>query len=41
LKLIDLERFVELWVQHMQGLPDSDRRRLPLKPVYFLASALE
>ncbi len=37
LKLIDLERFVELWVQHMQGLPDSDRRRLPLKPVYFLA----
>jgi restriction system protein len=37
LKLIDLERFVELWVQHMQGLPDPDRRRLPLKPVYFLA----
>ncbi|HXB63366.1 MAG TPA: restriction endonuclease [Solirubrobacteraceae bacterium] len=41
LKLIDLERFVELWVQHMQGLPDPDRRRLPLKPVYFLASAPE
>jgi restriction system protein len=39
LKLIDLERFVELWVQHMQGLPDPDRRRLPLKPVYFLAVA--
>lgn len=37
LKLIDLEDFVELWVQHMQGLPDADRRRLPLKPVYFLA----
>jgi len=37
LKLIDLERFVELWVQHMQGLPDPDRRRLPLKAVYFLA----
>jgi hypothetical protein len=41
LKLIDLERFVELWVQHMQGLPDPDRRRLPLKPVYFLASIPE
>ena len=41
LKLIDLERFVELWVQHMQGLPDADRRRLPLKPVYFLASVTE
>jgi restriction system protein len=39
LKLIDLERFVELWVQHMQGLPDPDRRRLPLKPVYFLAGS--
>jgi restriction system protein len=38
LKLIDLERFVELWVQHMQGLPDPDRQRLPLKPVYFLAA---
>ncbi len=41
LKLIDLERFVELWVQNMQGLPDLDRRRLPLKPVYFLASLPE
>lgn len=41
LKLIDLERFVELWVQHMHGLADSDRRRLPLKPVHFLDPALE
>jgi Restriction endonuclease len=36
LKLTNLERFVELWVQRMQQLPDQDRRRLPLKPVYFL-----
>lgn len=41
LKLIDLERFVGLWVQHMQQLPDLDRRRLPLKPVYFLVSEPE
>lgn len=41
LKLIDLEDFVELWVQNMQTLPDLDRRRLPLKPIYFLASAPE
>jgi restriction system protein len=41
LKLIDLEDFVELWVQNMQRLPDQDRRRLPLKPVYFLASGPE
>jgi len=39
--LIDLERFVELWVQHMQGLPDLDRRCLPLKSVFFLASTPE
>ena len=41
LKMIDLEDFVELWVQNMQRLPDQDRRRLPLKPVYFLASGPE
>jgi len=35
--LIDLERFYDLWVEHYTKLPDEDRRRLPLKPVYFLA----
>jgi restriction system protein len=35
--LIDLERFYDLWVEHYPKLPDEDRRRLPLKPVYFLA----
>jgi restriction system protein len=35
--LIDLERLFDLWVEHYPKLPDSDRRRLPLKPVYFLA----
>lgn len=34
--LIDLERFYDLWVEHYLKLPDEDRRRLPLKPVYFL-----
>lgn len=35
--LIDLERLFELWVQHYDRIAESDRRLLPLKPVYYLA----
>ncbi len=35
--LIDLERLYDLWVEHSPKLPDEDRRRLPLRPVWFLA----
>jgi restriction system protein len=35
--LIDLDRLVELWIEHSAGLDDADRQRLPLKPIYFLA----
>lgn len=35
--LIDLERLFDLWVDHLPKMPDEDRRRLPLQPVYFLA----
>lgn len=35
--LIDLERLFDLWVANYAKLPDEDRRRLPLQPVYFLA----
>jgi restriction system protein len=37
LTLIDLNRLVELWIEHSPKLDTSDRQRLPLKPVYFLA----
>jgi restriction system protein len=37
LTLIDLDRFVVLWGEHMDKLGDTDRKRLPLEPVYFLA----
>lgn len=37
LTLIDLDRLVELWIEHSPGLDDADRQRLPLKPIYFLA----
>jgi restriction system protein len=35
--LIDLDRLVELWIEHFAQLNDADRQRLPLKPIYFLA----
>jgi len=35
--LIDLERLFELWIEHYDDLDDDARRRMPLKPIYFLA----
>lgn len=35
--LVDLQRLFDLWVQHYDKLKESDRRRLPLEPIYFLA----
>lgn len=35
--LIDLERLFDLWVEHSPKLTDEDRRRLPLRAVWFLA----
>ena len=39
LTLIDLDRLLELWTEHYGSLPEADRLRLPLRPVYFLAPA--
>lgn len=35
--LIDTTKLVELWTAHHEKLDDTARRRLPLKPVWFLA----
>ncbi len=35
--LIDLETLFDLWVEHYGKLRDEARRRLPLRPIYFLA----
>jgi len=35
--LIDLDRLVDLWVEHLDKLDELARRRLPLTPIYFLA----
>jgi restriction system protein len=35
--LIDLEKLFDLWVLHYNKIAESDKRLLPLKPVYYLA----
>ncbi len=35
--LVDMDKLVELWTAHHAKLDDTARRRLPLKPVWFLA----
>jgi len=35
--LIDLENLFDLWVEYYGKLSDDARRRLPLRPIYFLA----
>jgi restriction system protein len=34
--LIDLERLVDLWIEHYGRLDELAKRRLPLTPIYFL-----
>lgn len=36
IRLLDLERFVELWIEHYSKLDNQARERLPLTPIYFL-----
>ena len=35
--LIDAVRFVDLWIENYDKLDDAARRKLPLKPIYYLA----
>ena len=37
--LLNSEKLFDLWVQHYGELEESDRRLLPLKRVYYLATA--
>ena len=37
LTLIDLEKLVELWIEHYEKVSESEKRLLPLKPVHYLA----
>lgn len=35
--LADAQKLFDLWVEHYDRLSDEARRRLPIKPIYFLA----
>jgi restriction system protein len=35
--LLNLQEVFDLWVVHYDKLSQDARRRLPLKPIYFLA----
>lgn len=35
--LIDLERLFDLWIEFYDRIEDSGKRRLPVRPIYFLA----
>jgi restriction system protein len=37
IELIDLDRFLSLWLQHYAKIPEAKRAKLRLEPVYFLA----
>jgi restriction system protein len=37
IELVDLDRFLELWLQHYDRIPEAKRARLRLEPVHFLA----
>jgi restriction system protein len=35
--LLDLDSFIELWIEHYESIEEAKRLLLPLKPVWFLA----
>lgn len=37
IELVDLDRFLELWIQHYQKIPDAKKAKLRLEPIHFLA----
>jgi restriction system protein len=38
IELIDFERFISLWQENYSKMPDEDKNKLPLHPIYFLGS---
>jgi restriction system protein len=40
IRLIDLERLFDLWVEHYSKIPESDRKLLAIKPVWFLEAVI-
>jgi restriction system protein len=40
IELVDLDRFLALWLQHYSKIPDAKKAKLRLEPVYFLAPGI-
>lgn len=38
-RLLDLEKFFDLWVEHYAKIPEESRKLLPVRPVWFLADS--
>ena len=38
IELMDWDAFLDKWLAHYEDMPEKDRRRLRLRPVYFLSS---
>jgi len=38
IRLIDLEKFIELWIENLEKISVEERARFPLRPVYFLSN---
>ena len=41
IELVDLDRFLDLWLQHYSKIPEAVRAKLRLEPVYFLAPEID
>jgi restriction system protein len=37
--LLALDELIDLWVEHYEALPESEKQLLPLRPIYYLAPA--
>ncbi len=35
--LLTMDDLIDLWVEHYERLPESDKQLLPLRPIYYLA----
>lgn len=38
IKLINREDFIELWQEYYENLEEDDKKKLPLQPIYFIAT---
>ena len=39
IRLIDPEKFFDLWIEHYNRIPEKSRKLLPVRPVWFLADS--